>query len=137
MLSGRYQDPPSPCSTSGMVFIFGGAAIAWKSKCQVFVALSSTEVEYVAVALMAKEGLWIKTIIEELDIFKLTEMNIFCDNQSCIKLSTNPIKINDQTSISKQDITLLENFWNQMKCSSLRCLNNNNVGRLLNQTLAT
>ena len=82
-------------STSGMVFIFGGAAIAWKSKRQVSVALSSTEAEYVAAALTAKEGLWIKTIIEELDIFKLMEMKIFCDNQSCIKLSTNP-KITDQ-----------------------------------------
>ena len=73
-----------------MVFIFGGAAIAWKHKRQVYVALSSIVAEYVAAALTTKEELWIKTIIEELDIFKLMEMKIFCDNQSCIKLLTNP-----------------------------------------------
>ena len=67
-------------STLSMVFIFGGAAITWKSKRQVSVALSSIEVEYVADALTAKKGFLIKTIIEELDIFKLMKMKMFCDN---------------------------------------------------------
>ena len=53
-------------------------------------ALSSTEAEYVAATLTEKEGLWIKTIIEELDIIKLNEVKVFCDNQSCIKLAINP-----------------------------------------------
>ena len=52
------------------------------------------EVEYVAATLTAK-GLWIKTINQELDIFNLSEMKIYCDNQSCIKLAENP-KITDQ-----------------------------------------
>ena len=39
--------------------------------------------------------MWIKTIIEELDIIKLNEVKVFCDNQSCIKLAINP-KIMDQ-----------------------------------------
>ena len=78
-----------------MVFTFADGAIAWRTKRQVSVALSSTEAEYVAAALTAKEGLWIKTIIEELDIIKLNEVKVFCDNQSCIKLAINP-KITDQ-----------------------------------------
>mgnify|MGYP000385546506 FL=1 len=82
-------------STSGMVFTFAGGAIAWRTKRQASVALSSTEAEYIAAALTAKEGLWIKTIIEELDILKLNEVKVFCDNQSCIKLAINP-KITDQ-----------------------------------------
>ena len=57
-----------------MVFIFGGSAIVWKRKRQLYVALSSTEADYVVAALTDKEGLWIKTVIEELDIFKLTEI---------------------------------------------------------------
>ena len=44
--------------------------MAWKSKQQVSIALLSTEVDYVTNALAAK-GLWIKTIIEELDILSL------------------------------------------------------------------
>ena len=59
-------------STFGMVFTFVGDAITWRSKRQTLVALSSTEAEYVAAALTAKERIWIKTIIEELDIFKLS-----------------------------------------------------------------
>ena len=78
-----------------MLLTFAGGAIAWRSKRQTSVALSSTEAEYVAAALTTKEGIWIKTIIEELDIFKLSEMKIYCDNQSCIKLAENP-KITDQ-----------------------------------------
>ena len=75
--------------------MFAEGAIAWRSKRQTSVALSSTEAEYVAATLTAKEGLWIKTIIQELDIFNLSEMKIYCDNQSCIKLAENP-KITDQ-----------------------------------------
>ena len=78
-----------------MVFTFAGGAITWRTKRQSSIALSSTEAEYIVVALTAKEGLWIKTIIEELDIFELKEMTVFCDNQSTIKLATNP-KIIDQ-----------------------------------------
>ena len=78
-----------------MVFTFADGAIAWRRKRQVSVALSSTEAEYVAAALTTKAGLWIKTIIEELEIIKLNEVKVFCDNQSCIKLAINP-KITDQ-----------------------------------------
>ena len=82
-------------STSRMVFTFAGGAIAWRTKRKSSVALSSTEAEYIAATLTVKEGLWIKTIIEELDIFELKEIAVFCDNQSTIKLATNP-KITDQ-----------------------------------------
>ena len=58
-------------------------------------ALSSTEAEYVVTELTTKEGLWIKTIIEELDIRKLNEVKVFGDNQLCIKLDIN-LKIMDQ-----------------------------------------
>ena len=82
-------------STSGMVFLFAGGAISWRSKRQDSVALSRTEAEYIAAAFTSKDGLWIKTICEELDIFKLSEVKFYCDNQSCIKLAENP-KINEQ-----------------------------------------
>jgi hypothetical protein len=35
---------------SGFVFMLGGAAVSWSSKKQTSVALSSTEVEYIAAA---------------------------------------------------------------------------------------
>ena len=77
-------------STSGFVYCLAGAAIAWRSKKQTTVALSSTEAEYVAAALAAKEGIWIHSILEELNLFKTSKLILHCDNQSCIKLACNP-----------------------------------------------
>ena len=61
-----------------------------------------------ATTITTKEGLWIKTIIEEFDILKPTEIKIFCDNQSCIKLAMNA-KITNKEShelyFSKNEIT--------------------------------
>ena len=44
-------------STSGYVYTFAGGAIAWRSKKQATVSLSSTEAEYVAATLATKEGI--------------------------------------------------------------------------------
>ena len=77
-------------STGGYVYTLAGAAIAWRSKKQTTVALSSTEAEYVAAALAAKEGVWINSILEELKLFDIPAITLFCDNQSCIKLANNP-----------------------------------------------
>ena len=67
-----------------------GAAITWQSKKQESVTLSSSEAEFVAVALATKEGLWLQTILKELQICKPLQLKIFCDNISCIYLAKNP-----------------------------------------------
>ena len=53
-------------------------------------ALSSTEAEYVVAALAAKEGIWIKAMLDEFKLFTIPPVTLFCDNQSCIKLANNP-----------------------------------------------
>ena len=58
-------------------------------------ALSSTKAEYIAATLLAKVGLWLQSIFSELDIIHIIEFSLWCDNQSCIKISRNP-KITDQ-----------------------------------------
>lgn len=59
-------------------------------------ALSSTEADiYIAPAILTMKGLWINTIIQELDILKISEVKVFCDNQSFIKQAINP-RIGDQ-----------------------------------------
>lgn len=77
-------------STAGFVFTLAGGAITWQSKRQVAVTLSTAEAEFVAVALAAKEGLWIQALIEELQIMPKPMLKIYCDNQSCIFLASNP-----------------------------------------------
>ena len=53
------------------------------------VVLSSTEAEYMAVTLATKEGLWLKSILKELDTINLSHIKMYCDNQSCIKFVIN------------------------------------------------
>jgi hypothetical protein len=54
-------------------------------------ALSSTEVEYVAAWSACGEAVWLRKLIAELFDLELKETCIFYDNQSCIKLSVNPM----------------------------------------------
>lgn len=53
-------------STSGYVFLLGNSPISWCSKHQTSVALSSTESEYIAMALAAQEVIWLILILRTL-----------------------------------------------------------------------
>ena len=52
-------------------FIFGIVIMVWESKRQVAIRLFKAEAKYVATILAAKEGLWINTVIKQLDFLKL------------------------------------------------------------------
>jgi len=69
-------------STSGYVFLLGGAAISWKSRKQDVVATSSTEAEYVALTEAAKESVWLRRLLIELEsrVITLTAPNITNDH---------------------------------------------------------
>ncbi|MCO5614244.1 hypothetical protein L7F22_068524 [Adiantum nelumboides] len=76
-------------STSGYVFLLSGGAISWQSKKQDRVTLSSTEAEYVAMALSLKEGLWLKHLLQETTLFPIQPLTLHCDNMSAIVLARN------------------------------------------------
>ena len=64
--------------------------VSWFSKKKSSVALSSTEVEYIASSLGAREAVWIRKLLADLFKRPLKPTVIHCDNQSCIKLLANP-----------------------------------------------
>lgn len=78
-------------STSGYVFLWNEGAVAWSSRKQDIVALSSTEAEYVAAAGCASQALWVREVLEEFGVHLEGSMTIKCDNTSTIKLSRNPV----------------------------------------------
>jgi len=78
-------------STSGYVFMMGSGAVAWSSKKQPIVTLSTTEAEFVAAASCACQAIWLKRLIEALHYMQQGPMSIYCDNVSAIKLSKNPV----------------------------------------------
>jgi hypothetical protein len=55
------------------------------------VALSSAEAEYMAANLAACEAIWLRKLLMGLFGQELETTVIHCDNQSCIKLSENPV----------------------------------------------
>lgn len=84
-------DVDSRKSTSGYVFLMDEAAVAWSSKKQPIVTLSTTEAEYVAASVCACQAIWFKRILEELGYDVEGSTVILCDNTSTIKLSKNPV----------------------------------------------
>ncbi|KAI4346140.1 hypothetical protein L6164_013215 [Bauhinia variegata] len=81
-------DVDSRKSTSGYMMTFAGGAVSWQSKLQKCVALSSTEVEYIAITEAGKELLWMKRFLQELDLNQERYV-VHSDSQSAIHLSKN------------------------------------------------
>lgn len=81
--------------TSGFVFLMNNGPISWCSKKQTSVALSSTEAEYMAMTLAAKEATWLRLLLTELGLLKEDNQHakilLRGDNQSAIALASNPV----------------------------------------------
>ena len=76
-------------STSGYVFIQGGAAISWKSSKQTCVASSTAEAEYIALSAAVQEAVWLQQLMSDLLNKSIHETTILEDNQSTICLAKN------------------------------------------------
>ncbi|KAJ8747665.1 hypothetical protein K2173_012529 [Erythroxylum novogranatense] len=78
-------------STSGYVFLFGSGAVAWSSKKQPVVSLSTIEAEFSAAASCACQAVWLKRVLQSHGPSQLDASTIYCDNSYSIKLSKNPV----------------------------------------------
>ena len=78
-------------STSGYIFFLGSNVIAWSSKKQKTVALSSVEAEYIVATDAACEAIWLRRLLSDLQQ-KIEEPTVICcDNMSAIAMTKNPI----------------------------------------------
>ena len=79
-------------STSGYVFTFGGGAVIWKSVKQKCIADSTMEAEYVAACEAAKEAVWFKNFLVELDVVRglPKSITLYCDNSGAVANSKEP-----------------------------------------------
>ena len=59
----------------------------WTAKQQEIILLSTIESEYIAVTYIAKEALWLRSLISQLFNTTLEAMTLFSDNQSAIALT--------------------------------------------------
>lgn len=69
----------------------GSIAIAWSTKKHNIVSLSTTEAEYKAAVSGARETIWFRRLLQELQMEQKGPTKIWCDNQSTIQMTRNPV----------------------------------------------
>ena len=78
-------------STKGGAFFLGDSLVAWMSKNQGSISLSTTEAEYIAAATYCTQVLWMIQTLAYLEVKYTEPIPIHCDNTSAISVSKNPV----------------------------------------------
>ena len=79
-------------STSGGAFFLGESLVAWTSKKQTSISLSTTEVEYIVAAKCCTQVEWMKQTLQDIKVEFEEPTIIYCDNTSALSLSKNPVQ---------------------------------------------
>jgi hypothetical protein len=76
-------------STSGGAFFLGDSLVAWLSKNQSSISLSTAEAEYIVVATCCTQVLWMIQTLVDFEVKYVAPIPIHCDNTSAISVSKN------------------------------------------------
>ena len=78
-------------STTGWIFTLGGGPVAWKSKKQEVITLSSSEAEYRALTSTVQEAMWLRDLLAELGWKVGKPTPIYCDNEAAVRIAKDPV----------------------------------------------
>ncbi|GJU30553.1 retrovirus-related pol polyprotein from transposon TNT 1-94 [Tanacetum coccineum] len=78
-------------STSGGIQFLGDKLVSWMSKKQDCTAMSSAEAEYVALSASCAQVMWMRTHLKDYG-FNYNKIPLYCDSQSAIAISCNPVQ---------------------------------------------
>jgi hypothetical protein len=78
-------------STPQTCQFLGRSLVSWASKKQNSVALSTIEVEYIAVGHSCAQLLWMRPTLRDY-VYKLSKVPLICDNECAIRMAKNPIE---------------------------------------------
>ena len=76
-------------NTSGGAFYLGKILVAWLSKKQTSISLSTAEAEYIAAAACCTQVMWMKQTLQDMKVSIDEPISIKCDNTSAISISKN------------------------------------------------
>ena len=85
------SDTKDSKSTSGYVFVLGGAAVSWKSSKQTCIARSTMESEFIALDKAGEEAEWLRQFLEDIPIWPkpVPAICIHCDSMSAMGRAQN------------------------------------------------
>nr|GEW33792.1 uncharacterized mitochondrial protein AtMg00810-like [Tanacetum cinerariifolium] len=78
-------------STSGGIQFLGEKLVSWMSKKHNYTAMSSAEAEYVALSASCAQVMWMRTQLQDYG-FNYNKIPLYCDSQSAIAISCNPVQ---------------------------------------------
>jgi hypothetical protein len=78
-------------STSDTCQLLGRSLVLWSSKKQNSIALSTAEAEYISAGSYCVQLLWMKQTLLDCGV-KFDYIPLLCDNESAIKITTNPVQ---------------------------------------------
>jgi hypothetical protein len=78
-------------STSRCCFSLGSTMISWHSRKLSNISLNIAKAEYIAACSASCEAIWLQKLLTSLFDLEMRATVILCDNQSCIKMTENPV----------------------------------------------
>nr|GEZ27083.1 hypothetical protein [Tanacetum cinerariifolium] len=78
-------------STFEGIQFLGDKLVSWMSKKQNFTTMSSAEAEYVALSASYAQVIWMRTQLQDYG-FNYNKIPLYCDSQSAIAISCNPVQ---------------------------------------------
>jgi hypothetical protein len=114
-------------------FVFGGA-VAWSSRKQDVVSISTTEAEFYALAETAKEVQWIIQLLKDFNVKLCEPVVIESDNQSCIKFVENE-KFSNRTKHIDVRYHFVKDFINMQSIQLRYCPTEHNIADMLTKPL--
>ena len=97
-------------STTGYIFLLGGAAISWGSKKETIISRSTMEVELIALDTTYTEAEWIKILLLDIPLLNkpIPAISLHCDNKVVIELvkqtHTNNKKMNKHMQVRYKSV---------------------------------
>ena len=127
-------DKETGVSTSGYAMSLGSGAVFWRSRKQSVPADSTTEAEYMAAAEATEEIVWLKKILEDLQVKQVQSTPLMIDNTSAIKLAKNP-KFHDRTKHINNKYHLIRHHVEAKTIHLRHCSTNEQIADIFTKAL--